>query len=123
LSLTYNSRVVVKKTPNALLQKFLSPYKAFSGLDWTKLAENDAEPILQQLPALDEADRRLIGVRSRQVHAVSDSRGTTVLIAAAGDQVPDIADQLASKKNAYERAFWCLVPVGGLGKWRNERKP
>ena len=109
MSQPYNPRVVVEKTPNALLAKFLSRYKAFSDLDWKKLAENDAEPILQRVRASEDSARRLIGVRFRQVHALSDSRGTAVLIAAARDQVPDIADQLATKKNAYERAFWCLV--------------
>ena len=109
MSQPYNPRVVVEKTPNALLEKFLCTYRGFSDLDWKKLAENEAEPILQRVRASEESARRLIGVRFRQVHALSDSRGTTVLIAAARDQVPDIADQLATKKNAYERAFWCLV--------------
>lgn len=109
MSQPYNPRVVVEKTPNALLEKFLSPYKSFLDLDWTKLPEADAEPILQRVRAAEESDRRLIGVRFRQVHALANSRGTAVLIAASGDQLPDLAIHLAARKNAYERAFWCLV--------------
>jgi len=109
VSQPYNPRVVVEKTPNVLLRRFLSPYKAFSDLDWKTLAENDAEPILQRLPALDEADRHYIGVRWRQVHALADSMGTAVLSEAGRDCQLDVADRLAAMKNAYERAFWCLV--------------
>lgn len=109
MSQPYNPRVVVEKTPNALLEKFLSPYKSFLDFDWTKLPEADAEPILQRVRAAEESDRRLIGVRFRQVHALANSRGTAVLIAASGDQLPDLAIHLAARKNAYERAFWCLV--------------
>lgn len=109
MSQPYNPRVVVEKTPNALLQKFLSPYKAFSDLDWKKLAASEAEPILQRVRVAEESDRRLIGVRFRQVHALANSRGTTILLAASGDQGPALAKQLAARKNAYERAFWCLV--------------
>ena len=43
------------------------------------------------------------------MHALANSRGTAVLIAASGDQYPGLAMQLAARKNAYERAFWCLV--------------
>ncbi|MEP7365805.1 MAG: hypothetical protein ABI972_21330 [Acidobacteriota bacterium] len=109
MSQPYNPRVVAEKTPNALLEKFLSPYKSFLDLDWTKLPETDAEAILQRVRVADESDRRLIGVRFRQVHALANSRGTAVLIAASGDQCPEFAKQLAARKNAYERAFWCLV--------------
>ena len=109
MSQPYNPRIVVEKTPIALLKKFLSPFKAFAGLDWKTLAEDYAEPILQRVRAAEDADRRLIGVRFRQVHALANSRGTAVLIAASGDQYPGLAMQLAARKNAYERAFWCLV--------------
>jgi len=109
VSQPYNPRIVVEKTPIALLKKFLSPFKAFAGLDWKTLAEDYAEPILQRVRAAEDADRRLIGVRFRQVHALANSRGTAVLIAASGDQYPGLAMQLAARKNAYERAFWCLV--------------
>jgi len=109
VSQPYNPRTVVEKTPNILLHRFLSPYEAFSDLDWKTLAENDAESILQRLPALDEADRRHLSIRFRQVHALANSRGTSILIAASGDQRPELATQLAARKNAYERAFWCLV--------------
>jgi len=85
VSQPYNPRTVVEKTPNILLQRFLSPYKAFSDLDWKTLAENDAESILQRLPALDEANRRHLSIRFRQVHALANSRGTAILIAASGD--------------------------------------
>jgi hypothetical protein len=109
VSQPYNPRIVVEKTPNALLQRFFSDYSVFSDINWNKLAENDAEAILQRARKLDETDRRLIGVRFRQVHALADSRGTTVLIAAAGTNGPAIAAHLQAMKNAYERAFWCLI--------------
>lgn len=107
MSQPYNPRVVVEKTPNVLLHRFLSRYNAFSDLDWKTLAENDAGPILQRLPALDEADRHHIAVRWRQVHALADSMGTAVL-SEAGREL-NLADKLAAMENAYERAFWCLV--------------
>jgi len=81
----------------------------FADIDWKELAENDAEAILQRVRKLDETDRRLIGVRFRQVHALANSRGTTVLIAAVGARGKELAAHLEGKKNAYERAFWCLV--------------
>jgi hypothetical protein len=109
VSQPYNPRVVVEKTPNTLLHRFLSRYNVFSDLDWKTLAENDAGPILQRLPALDEADRHHIAVRWRQVHALADSTGTAVLTKAGHDCGLNIADVLAAMKNAYERAFWCLV--------------
>ena len=109
MSQPYNPRVVVEKTPNALLQKFLTPYEAFSGLEWAKVPENDADPILQRARKTEESDRRLIGLRFRQVHALANSRGTVVLIAASGNMGPDLATKLAVRNNAYERAFWCLV--------------
>jgi hypothetical protein len=109
VSQPYNPRAVVEKTPNVLLHRLLSPYKAFADLDWKALAENDAGPILQRLSALDEADRHHIGVRWRQVHALADSMGTAVLTQAGRACKFDIADKLAAMKNAYERAFWCLV--------------
>ena len=109
MSQPYNPRVVVEKTPNALLQKFFTKFPNFADFDWKKLVENDAEPILQRVRASNEPLRHLIGVRFRQAHALADSHGTSVLIAAAGDHGLSIADDLAARKNAYERAFWCLV--------------
>lgn len=109
MSQPYNPCVVAQKTPNALLNRFFSGYGAFADIDWKELAENDAEAILQRVRKLDETDRRLIGVRFRQVHALANSRGTTVLIAAVGARGKELAAHLEGKKNAYERAFWCLV--------------
>lgn len=109
MSQPYNPRVVVERTPNALLHLFLSRYKAFSDLDWKTLAENDAGPILQRLLAMDETHRHHIGVRWRQVHALADSTGTAVLTKAGHECGLNIADGLAAMKNAHERAFWCLV--------------
>lgn len=109
MSPPYNQRVVVEKTPNAILQRFLSKFPAFADLDWNNLAENAVEPILSRLQTSDEADKRQIRVRFRQAHALGDSPGTAVLIAAGRDCKLDIADELAAKKNSYERAFWCLL--------------
>ena len=114
MSQPYNPRVVVEKTPNALLQNFFATVPDFAGFDWKSLAENDVEPILQRVRTSAEPHRRLIGVRFRQVHALADPHGTTVLIAAAGDHGLSIAGELAARKNAYERAFWCLVEYAKL---------
>ncbi len=115
MSLPYNPRTVIKKTSNALLQQFLSPHQAFSGFNWEKLEEDDPEPIIQRLPALEDAVRREIAIRWRQVHALADSAGTAVLGEAARDaKLPgsgklNFADTLATLRNGHERAFWCLV--------------
>ncbi len=114
MSQPYNPRVVVEKTPSALLQRFLSAYSPFADFDWSTLAEKDREVILQRVRAMEEPDRRLVGIRFRQIHALANSRGITVLIAAAGDAGPQLAKHLETKRNAYERAFWCLVEHPGL---------
>ena len=109
MSLSYTPRSVVGRTPNALLQRFLADHRCFDGLDWKKLKENDVEPILLRLEALEESARRQIGVAWRKIHALADAQGTAVLIAAARDIGLQIADELKAKRNAYERAFWCLL--------------
>lgn len=114
MSQPYNSLVVLEKTPNGLLKKFLSHFAVFSDLDWNGLKENDVEPIRHQIQQSQEVDRRLISVRLRQVHTLAESRGTKVLIAAASKQGLEIKEQMAAKKNAYERAFWCLVEYPNL---------
>lgn len=109
MSQPFNPRVVVEKTPNALLKRFLSEFPRFSGLNWKSLAETDVEPILQRVRASADHVRRFIWVRFQQAHALADSHGTAALIAAGRDCNLEIANDLATKKNAYERAFWCLV--------------
>jgi hypothetical protein len=109
VSQPYNPRVVIEKTPNALLQQFLSKFPRFADLEWKHLAENNVEPILQRVRGPDDSDRRLIAVRFRQVHSLANPSGTTVLIASCRDCGFEITDEWAAKKNAYERAFWCLV--------------
>jgi len=109
VSQPYNSRTVLEKTPNAVLKTFLSTYSSFLEFDWSNLSETDKEPVLQRLRTAIEDERHKIGKRFRQVHALASPRGTTALIAASGDRVPDLATQLKSRKNAFERAFWCLV--------------
>ena len=109
MSQSYTPRTVVGRTSNALLQRFLSDHRPFDDLDWKKLKENDAEPILQRLQMLEEAQRRQIGVAWRKVHDLADAQGTAVLIAAGRDAGLNIANDLAAKRNAYERAFWCLL--------------
>ena len=109
MSPSYTPRIVVGRTSNALLQRFLSDHRPFDDLDWKKLKENDVEPILQHLQTLEDAEQRQIGVAWRKVHDLADAQGTTVLIAAGRDVGLNIGDELAAKRNAYERAFWCLL--------------
>ena len=109
MSPSYTPHIVVRRTSNALLQRFLSDHRPFDDLDWKKLKENDAEPILQRLLTLEDAKRRQIEVAWRKVHDLADAQGTAVIIAAARDVGLNIGDELAAKRNAYERAFWCLL--------------
>ena len=109
MSQPYNPRVVVEKTPNALLQRFFSSYDAFTDLDWKALAQNGTGTIFDRMSKLDKADQHHIGVRWRQVHALADSTGTVTLTKAGRDWGLNLADELAAMQNAYERAFWCLV--------------
>ena len=108
VSQPYNPRVVVQKTPNALLKKYLSAHSGFQKFDWTKLSENDSEPILTCLRSVDADERHKIGKRFRQVHALASPAGTATLVK-AGERIPGLAKLLKSRKNAFERAFWCLV--------------
>jgi hypothetical protein len=108
VSQPYNTRVVVQKTPNALLKKYLSAHSSFHEFDWAKLSENDTEPILTCLRSVDADERHKIGKRFRQVHALASPTGTATLTK-AGERIPGLAKLLESRKNAFERAFWCLV--------------
>lgn len=109
MSQPYNPRIVIEKTPNHLLQRFLSQYKVFSDFDWDSLADNDSRPILQRLAALELIDRNYVALRWRQVHALANSVGTAILSKVARGCGLNIADCLAAMRNGYERASWCLV--------------
>jgi hypothetical protein len=110
VSRPFNLALVIEKVPKALLQRFLSQFRGFSDLDWTKLPPNDPEPILKTLYAFSEPDKSRIVMRLRQVHALADSQGAAVLCNAARDcQLPQVAAMFATMKNHFERAFWCLA--------------
>jgi len=108
VSQPYNPRVVVEKTPPALLQGFFSKFSGFADLDWASLSD-DPEPVLQRLTKLNEQESRQVAMRLRQVHALSEPAGTKALIESAYDLNPDVASKLALMENGYVRAFWCLV--------------
>ena len=108
MSQPYNTRVVVQKTPNALLKKYLSAHSSFHDFDWSKLSENDAEPILVCLRSMGTDERQKIGSRFRQVHALASPTGTATLTK-AGERIPGFAALLKARKNAFERAFFCLT--------------
>lgn len=109
MSEPFNEHAVIEKAPSALLQQFLSLFPAFSGFDWTSPSAKNINLVLQHIRAADERDQRLIDIRFRQLHALANTHGTTLLISVAREAGFDVGEQLSAKRNAFERAFWCLV--------------
>jgi len=105
----FTPHTFLRQVPNALLERFFSRYGEFTGFDWASTKETCIGPVFEVWQGLPEAERRRISGAFRQVHALANSRGTTVLIEAARDHGLEIAPAMRAMKNAHERAFWCFL--------------
>src|SRR5687767_2875785 len=109
MSQPYNPRVVVEKVPTALLQQFLSNFPGFAQFEWGKLNESGVQPVLDCIEALPGTEHRQVHRAFRQIHKLSESKGTSALIAAGEECHLDIAGEFESMRNAHQRAFWCYM--------------
>ena len=105
----HNPRTVLRQVPNVLLARFFSRYSSFSEFGWSRISETQIEPIYESWQRMPEADRHATGNLFRQVQALADPHGTATLIAAARDSGLDVVQEVTAMKNAYERAFWCML--------------
>jgi len=105
----YNPRTVLRQVPNLLLARFFSPHAGFVGFDWGRLNETQIEPIYECWQRMPKAEKDPVSAVFLQVHAVANPGGTSTLVAAARDGGIDIRQQVSGMKNAYERAFWCML--------------
>jgi hypothetical protein len=108
-ALLYNPRSFLRQVPNALLARFFSGFGGFAEFVWRKLKETEVEGVLEQCQKLPEAERRQVNATFRRINSMATLRGTQVLIEVAHDRGLDIAQDMAAGKNAYERAFSCLL--------------
>jgi hypothetical protein len=105
----HNPRTVLRQVPNLLLARFFSRHIGFSEFDWSRIKETQIEPIYECWQRMPETDRHPIGSLLRQVQALANPHGTTTLVTTARDCGLDIRLEVCAMKNAYERAFWCML--------------
>ncbi len=92
-----------------LLARLFSRYAGFARFEWSRLTETQVEPIYEYWQRMPKAERDLVSTVFLQVHAIANPGGTGTLVAAARDSGIDICQQISGMKNAYERAFWCML--------------
>ena len=109
VGLPFNPRLLLRQVPNALLARFFSRFGGFAKFDWRQLKEVQVEDVFEQWQELPEAERRQVYQTFRRIYSMATPRGTRVLIEAAHDLGLDIARDMGARKNAYERAFSCLL--------------
>ena len=105
----HNPRTVLRQVPKLLLARFFSRHIGFSEFDWSRIKETQIEPIYECWQRMPETDRHPIGSLLRQVQALANPHGTTTLVTTARDSGLDIRLEVCAMKNAYERAFWCML--------------
>jgi hypothetical protein len=105
----FNPLSFFRHVPNPLLERFFSSVPAFAGFDWSTVTERRIDPILERCNAIPPAECARIFRIFRTVESLANPIGTQVLIEAAHDVDLDIAEAIAAKRNAHERALWCYM--------------
>jgi hypothetical protein len=97
------------KSPTGILQRYFSRHDEFASFDWPGIKETRIGPVFDAWQSMTENRRKQASAVFRRVYALANSRGTAVLVEAAGEEGIDIAAEVRSMKNAYERAFWVFL--------------
>ena len=105
----HNPRTVLRQVPNLLLARFLSRHAGFSDFNWGRITETHIEPVYECWQGLPKAEKDPISTAILQVASLSNPSGTSTLVSTAQDSGIDIRPQVCAMKNAYERAFWCML--------------
>jgi len=112
--LRYTPKVVLRQTPNRLLQRYFEAKSLLRDIPWTGLKETKIEPIHQAVLQLSAADRREIGRDFRAIHELASRPGAVLLVRTARQHGVDLTGPAFRDCNGHARALLAFLDHRGI---------
>jgi hypothetical protein len=127
----YSAKTFLRNTPNDILRQYFEQRQIDLKLEWVRLHETEVNPIFLALEELPERTRSEVDSDFRIINELACDDGVQAILEEAAFWGRDWAEQFASMRNHYERAFWtflneprrfhvagCFHEMDRLGGWR-----
>jgi hypothetical protein len=111
VSRNYSPRNFLRKTPNALLERYFESRKIPLEIDWQKLEETDVEPVYEAILKLKQNDLIKVEKEFRQVNEMACAKGTLCLLEEGESPFHNLklADRFEQMSDPYEKAMWMFL--------------
>jgi len=105
----YTLSTFLKQTPKPLLKAYFDGRGVLGSVDFKGLGKRDCEPIIAAMDAMEDAVRTSIEQDFQDMFLLADKVGTQIILDETGLAGLDVADEIESMENHYQRAMWLFL--------------